>query len=521
MDKLRGTMTKKLYLRLMLYPIILIILSSALITIYHIYQFNMHEKEAIEVFSKKYILNKKKIVYSKVQSTATNIQIMQELYENKTKIKSNIKKEEIINQILLNLKNIEKNNTSNLFIVKLNNIKGGKDFAKVIFSNNNKNMIGKLISDNTPDTKYRKDILNKLKKNGEVYHNACSLTDNLMKSNSKHIYIFYYKPLNLVIGSGFYLKELDSHINEIKNREKKKIHIEIVSTLIVTLILVVLLLILSYIVTSRIAKIITKNETRINELNNNLQEKVNLQVEELRSKDLILSQKSKAQSLGEMLTLITHQWRQPLNVVNSITAKIYKDCKLNTLNKMEIEENIAQIEELTYYMSQTMTDFSTFYKPSKNEEYFKLNDIVRNTLNILFPKYYKDIKPDIKFTYEEEITLYGYKSQMQQILLSILNNSIENFNIINKEDPKIFISIIKKDNIALINIKDNGGGIKEIDLNKVFDLYYSTKEDTISRGIGLYIAKMMSKACLNGNLTVDNAEEGAIFTITCGIDAKV
>jgi len=172
-------------------------------------------------------------------------------------------------------------------------------------------------------------------------------------------------------------------------------------------------------------------------------------------------------------------------------------------------------------MSQTMTDFSTFYKPSKKEEYFKLNDVVRNTLNILFPKYYKDTKPDIRFTYDQEITLYGYKSQMQQILLSILNNSIENFNIIDKKDPKIFISIVQKENIAHINIQDNGGGIKEIELDKIFDLYYSTKEDTMSRGMGLYIAKMMSQACLNGNLSVDNTKEGAMFTITCGIDAKV
>jgi C4-dicarboxylate-specific signal transduction histidine kinase len=286
-------------------------------------------------------------------------------------------------------------------------------------------------------------------------------------------------------------------------------------------IIFILILVVFYIPILKITKVIKEKDSKIEELTNTLQEKVTLKVEELRSQDLILSQKSKAQSLGEMLTLITHQWRQPLNVINSITAKIYRDCKINTLNTAEVEENIAQIEELTYYMSQTMSDFSSFYKTSKDEEYFQINDVVNKTLNILFPKYYKDVKPEIKFTFQDEITLYGYKSQMQQILLSILNNCIENFNIKNTKEPKISIDIIKKGDIALINIEDNGGGIHEIDLNKVFELYYTTKEDTKSRGMGLYIAKMMSQACLHGDLKVDNTKDGAIFTISCGINAKV
>lgn len=265
---------------------------------------------------------------------------------------------------------------------------------------------------------------------------------------------------------------------------------------------------------------IKNNEQNIKDLNNTLQDKIDTQVDELRSKDIILSQKSKAQSLGEMLTLITHQWRQPLNVINSITAKMYKDCKLKTLNTTEVKENVAQIEELTSYMSQTMSDFNSFYKLSKQEEYFQLNDVVNNTINILFPRYYKDIKPNIEFIYEQDITLYGFKSQMQQILLSILNNSIENFKLKNTKAPKIKIKLIQKKDIALINIEDNGGGIKELNLNKVFDLYYSTKEKDNSRGMGLYIAKMMSQACLRGDLTVNNTQNGAIFTISCGINAK-
>jgi len=508
-------MNNKFYMQLMIYPIILIILSSAIITSYHIYQFSKNEKSTIDDFSNTYLEKNKKKIYEKVQNTVLIIDLIKEKYES-----NQLKKKELINNILVRLKKVNLSNKDDLFIVNLYNINGGKDFGKVIYSNNKNILTGKLMSDDTEDTKYRKDILNKLKKSGELYHKRFSHNRNIIKSELKHIYIFHYKPLNLVIGSGFYLEDLNNEISIINKKWNEKIRIEVISTVFIVSIFVLLLLLFSYLATSKITKMIKNNEQNIKDLNNTLQDKIDTQVDELRSKDIILSQKSKAQSLGEMLTLITHQWRQPLNVINSITAKMYKDCKLETLNTTEVKENVAQIEELTSYMSQTMSDFNSFYKLSKQEEYFQLNDVVNNTINILFPRYYKDIKPNIEFIYEQDITLYGFKSQMQQILLSILNNSIENFKLKNTKAPKIKIKLIQKKDIALINIEDNGGGIKELNLNKVFDLYYSTKEKDNSRGMGLYIAKMMSQACLRGDLTVNNTQNGAIFTISCGINAK-
>ena len=506
-------MNNKLYFQLILYPIILIILSTATITTYHLFQFVKNEKSTIDTLSNRYIIDKKKLIYTKVHNTIEKLEIMQELFENQT-----INNAKIINKIINKLKKVEDHCTDSLFIVELYNINGGDNFGKIIFSDNNKN-IGIMLNDNSNCN--RQEILKKLKYTGESYHECLNNYSNTLSSEKKFVYIFHYKPLNLIIGSSFYLKELNQQINIIKKEGKEKIKIELTSTLLVSFILLVLIIILSYLSINKITKIMKKNEKKINKLNNSLQDKVTSQINQLRSKDLMLAQKSKTQSLGEMLTLITHQWRQPLSSINSITAKIYKDCKVNNLKPIEMQDNIAQIEDLTQYMSQTITDFSTFYKPSKKKENFLISQTIQSTINILFPKYYKDTKPKVEFIFTDDVTLYGYKSQMQQIILSILNNSIENFKIKKIKEPIIKINIIKNDNIVFINIEDNGEGINLNDIEKVFDLYYSTKDDSNSRGMGLYIAKMMSQSCLNGDLKVKNTKGGAMFTLSCDINEKI
>ena len=228
--------------------------------------------------------------------------------------------------------------------------------------------------------------------------------------------------------------------------------------------------------------------------------------------------------MGQMMSMITHQWRQPLNAINSITAKIYIDLKKGKLNNNKIVENIHDIEDLTQHLSQTITDFSSFYKPSIGKEEFFIHEAVQDSLNILFPRYYKGVKPNIEFFYKEEISLCAYKTQIQQIIIILLNNCIENFKIRDIKDPKIIINIKKENNRVFLNIQDNGKGIPEDNINKIFELYYTTKNETskiASNGMGLYIAKMITETCLNGDVTAKNIKNGVIFTISCDLNETI
>jgi|GEM_PF-2804003 len=514
-------MSRKLYLQLVLYPIILIIISSTIITIYHILEFIKNGEDRIANIKIEYILEKKENSYSDVHNTLANIKLIKQIVikdENKLNLDS------LQNNIIKTLEeNINLNSTDDLFIVKLNNINGGEKFAKVLYSKD-KNIVGKILSDNTSKTKFRKDILKQLRDNGEVYHEYFSHDIHFDESKIKHVYIYYYEPLKIVIGSGFYIKDLNTEIERINLKVKESIKLEIISSIIVTTILLVFMLILLYFNTQRIIKMLKEKEDEIQNLNHSLQDKVLSQIEEIRLKDLMLAQKSKSEAMGQMMSMITHQWRQPLNAINSITAKIYIDSKKGKLNDNNIVENIHDIEELTQYLSQTITDFSSFYKPSMEKEKFFIHEVVQNSLNILFSRYYDGIKPNIEFYYTQKITLCAYKTQIQQIIITLLNNSIENFKIRDIKDSKIIIDIKKVNNRVYINIQDNGKGIEEDNIDKIFDLYYTTKNDTVqsrSNGMGLYIAKMITKTCLNGDISAKNVENGVIFTISCDLNETI
>lgn len=514
-------MNRKLYLQLVLYPIILIVTSSIVITTYHMLEFKKNGEDRISNVQIEYILEKKEKSYHNVHNTLEKIKLIKQLV---SKDENKLDLERLQTNIIKSLEeNINLNSIDDIFIVKLNNINGGEKFAKVLYAKD-KSLVGKILSDNTSKTKFRKDILKQLREYGELYYEYFSHDTHFEQSKIKHVYIYYYEPLQIAIGSGFYIKDLNSEIESIKIKVKDNINNAIKSSILVTTILLVFIIILLYFNTKRIINILKDKENEIQELNQSLQNKVLSQVEEIRLKDLMLAQKSKSEALGQMMSMITHQWRQPLNAINSITAKIYIDSKIGKLNDKNIIDNIHDIEELTQYLSQTITDFSTFYKPSMEKEEFLIHEAVQNSLNILFPRYYDGTKPNIEFYYTQEIILYAYKTQIQQIIITLLNNSIENFKNRDIKDPKIKIDIKKKNNRVYINIEDNGKGIENENIDKIFELYYTTKNDTVktsSNGMGLYIAKMLTKTCLNGDVTAKNIKNGVIFTISCELNETI
>ncbi|MEJ2501325.1 MAG: HAMP domain-containing sensor histidine kinase, partial [Campylobacterales bacterium] len=79
--------------------------------------------------------------------------------------------------------------------------------------------------------------------------------------------------------------------------------------------------------------------------------------------------------------------------------------------------------------------------------------------------------------------------------------------------PEIGIKIRRKGTDITISILDNAGGIPEHFVNKVFDLYFTTKINGHGTGLGLYVAKTLIEKSMQGTITVENGSKGAIFTI--------
>ncbi len=262
-----------------------------------------------------------------------------------------------------------------------------------------------------------------------------------------------------------------------------------------TIILIIFLFIYSKLIENRFIKY-KQNIDKINEKN--------------RKKDEILFQQSKMATIGEMLNIISHQWRQPLAQINTVTMDIYTDTKTGCLDQKNVKQHISSIENITQYLSNTIDDFSNFYAQEKFKSTFYLKEALDKCINILLPSI-KHIQ--IHVVCKKDKQIHGYISLYQQAIMIILSNALEVFIQRNIDRPMIKIGIDIIDNRSYLSIEDNAEGIKDKYLNKIFDLNFSTKDDKNIRGLGLYICKKIIIKNFKGNIYVDNVNNGTRFTI--------
>ncbi|WP_417324891.1 sensor histidine kinase [Halarcobacter sp.] len=232
-------------------------------------------------------------------------------------------------------------------------------------------------------------------------------------------------------------------------------------------------------------------------------------IEKEKNQQIAISQ-SKLASMGEMLANIAHQWRQPLTHISYVLMNLktaYEKQKLtDEYFKRKSEEAKAQLT----FMSNTIEDFSNFFKVSKEKESFSLKEVVEETLNLLTASL-KLNNIEVKIDSKEDIFINSYKGELVQVLFNILNNSKDEFIKKQIKEPTIEIVLRKDRKNVLIEIIDNAEGIKFKDINKVFEPYLTTKEKGL--GIGLYISKTIIENSMKGQLLVENIKEGAKFII--------
>lgn len=246
-------------------------------------------------------------------------------------------------------------------------------------------------------------------------------------------------------------------------------------------------------------------------------------VEEARKKDETLIMQSRMAAMGEMISLIAHQWKQPLSAINSIVMNI----ELKMLNKsyhpdqtadskqfVEFLKNKHQsIKELTLFLSTTVDDFRNFFNPNtKTKEEVALNALIENALSILEPAFHNDRINTIK-NFEHDPTLFLYKNEVLHVILNILKNSQDNFIEKQHPAPQITIRTFANGQSNIIRICDNGGGIRENILTKIFDPYFSTKDNKNGTGLGLYMSKVIIEEHHQGILKVYNTTDGVCFEI--------
>jgi len=363
---------------------------------------------------------------------------------------------------------------------------------------------------------YIKEQIIKAKKEGAGYVRYTSKSRRYDVFSPKTTLSVYFKPFDWVITTGFYAINIQNAIDNQQFLLKKEIEEEIKTILMFSFILAVLVILLTLVFSRRISDIfitykrsVKERENALHELNDSLKERVELEVAAQREKEKMLIQQSKMAAMGDMISMIAHQWRQPLNQMSYVMMNIEGAYDDRVLSREYLDSKLKEGEKLLEYMSHTIDDFRDFFKPDKEKEEVDLCKLVDSAIGLIEKGLEKD-HVSIEKRYSCEARLYLYKNEMIQVLLNLLKNAQEVLE--GKEEAKIRIGIFEEEDCVKISVSDNGGGVAEENLEQIFEPYFSSKANQ-GTGLGLYMSKMIIEEHMKGQLYVNNTEEGAEFII--------
>ena len=297
-------------------------------------------------------------------------------------------------------------------------------------------------------------------------------------------------------------EESDSKTIALLNREKF-----ILFGTLLTLLLEALFIVLPSI------RFANKKEQELNELTQTLEIKIQTAIEENRKKEKLLEQQFHINQMTEMIINIAHHWRQPLNLISTIISAIKLEKDLGIENSENQKNQLENALEKTIYLSNIIDSFNEFIRKDSNKKSFSLHECIDSTLSVLNSTLeYENIEVIKKF-YNEETLINADENKFSQVLLNIINNAKDVFISRNITPKQLSIETYKKNNHIMISIEDNAGGIDENIIDKIFDIYFTTKHQSQGTGLGLYISYGIIQKYFNGKLYVENSNSGAKFII--------
>lgn len=226
----------------------------------------------------------------------------------------------------------------------------------------------------------------------------------------------------------------------------------------------------------------------------------------------MLLKQSEITQLGEMTDIIAHQWKQPLYQINSILLMLERHYAEQTLTPEVLEGKLNEIEMLTTHMALTVDNFKNFLHPSHTTDFFDISEAVQSAIDLIASEFDR-LEIVSRFEKIKNCQVSGSKEEFIHALLTILSNAKECFSHRHIPNPRIDISIEDAAHEVIITINDNAGGIPAEFVNKIFDLYFTTKIHGHGTGLGLYIAKMLIEKSMRGTITAENSDTGARFLI--------
>ncbi len=263
---------------------------------------------------------------------------------------------------------------------------------------------------------------------------------------------------------------------------------------------------------------VVQKTKELQELNESLESKVADKVAKITEQERLMITQSRLATMGEMMSMIAHQWRQPLSTTTLLITNERLKRMVAGKEPSECDKILEKISDTMIYLSDTIDDFQTYFKPDKASEHISANKLVERLQHFIQPRL---IQEKVKMHLEmcDEVFIETYTNEVVQALINIVNNAIDILVEKKSDERHIWVQLECSGESVSVSVEDNGGGIGNSIIDRVFEPYFSSKSKN-GTGLGLYMSKMIIEKHVGGVLNVFNTERGARFTIVLPKEAK-
>ena len=232
--------------------------------------------------------------------------------------------------------------------------------------------------------------------------------------------------------------------------------------------------------------------------------------EDLKVARQMLIDRNRQAMMGQMISSIVHQWRQPLNNLGLLIQNLSFEQKEPGENS---HKHLDKAMQLILYMTETAEIFRSFLKPNHGKSEFSINNAIVDTI-LLFDTMHSGENIGLDYVKpSERIATIGNDNELCQAVLNVLNNARDVLLERDIPDPLIVLELATYGGQAFITVSDNGGGIAEESLERLFDSYFMTKTAEQGTGIGLCITKTIIEDRMGGKVSACNRGSGAEFVL--------
>ncbi len=264
-----------------------------------------------------------------------------------------------------------------------------------------------------------------------------------------------------------------------------------------------------------LAREVDARTKELQELNSSLEKRVQEEVAKNRAQEQMMMQQTHLAQMGEMISMIAHQWRQPLAAISATTNVLILKNSSKKYDADFFDNRLHKISSYSQHLSTTIEDFRGFFKKNKEKEETTFEAVIEDVLNIIqISLDNKNIKVVVDFKYNNRVNIYA--NELKQVILNLMKNAEDALLEAKPKDPVIRIFTYADENNShnpVLRVVDNGGGIDDEIITKIYDPYFSTKGAKDGTGLGLYMSKIIVEEHCGGTLSVKNNKNGAVFTI--------